>query len=334
VSDRAGPSWTEQARLVADDPQVGDRTGWTVDVEGDTIVTGSYANDAAGPDSGAAYIFFRTGTAWAQQAKLVPADAAAGDGLGYSVANDADTVVIASVSDDDGGSDSGSAYVFVRDGTTWVQQAELVADDAAASDNFGTWVDIDGDTVVVGAAGDNEASAINSGSAYVFRPTGTTWTQQAKLVAPDAAAGDQFGFGVTIDGDRVSVGAPFDDDVGANSGSVHVFTRTGTTWLHEAKIVALDAAAEDRFGTAVATNGSLLIVGAPRDGAAGSQRGSAYVFTRTGSTWNETTKLVPVDNDTGDQFGISVAISGDVIVGAHNDDDAGNNSGSAYVFAP
>jgi hypothetical protein len=168
----------------------------------------------------------------------------------------------------------------------------------------------------------------------VFRPTGTTWTQQAKLVAPDAAAGDQFGFGVTIDGDRVSVGAPFDDDVGANSGSVHVFTRTGTTWLHEAKIVALDAAAEDRFGTAVATNGSLLIVGAPRDGAAGSQRGSAYVFTRTGSTWNETTKLVPVDNDTGDQFGISVAISGDVIVGAHNDDDAGNNSGSAYVFAP
>jgi hypothetical protein len=330
----SGSGWTEQAQLVANDPQVGDRTGWSVDVSGDTIVTGSYANDAAGPDSGAGYVFFRTGTSWAQQAKLVPTDALGGDGIGYSVAIDGNTVVIASVADDGAGQDSGSAYIFVRDGSDWSQQAKLVADDAAAFDNFGTWVDIDGDTVVVGAAGDNEGPDFNTGSAYVFTRTGTVWTQQAKLVAPDAAAGDQFGFGVTIDGDRIGVGAPFDDDAGANSGSVHVFTRSGATWMSEAKIVALDAAAEDRFGTAVATNGSVLVVGAPRDGAAGSQRGSAYIYTRLGTSWSETTKLVPLDNEVGDQFGISVAISGDVIVGAHNDDVVGNNSGSAYVFAP
>lgn len=329
-----GVGWSEQAKLTATDTAIGDRNGWSVDVEGDTIVTGSYANDAGGLDSGAAYIFSRSGATWSQQAKFVPADAAAGDGIGYSVAIDGDTAVVASVSDDDAGSNSGSAYVFVRSGGVWSQQAKLVAGDADVGDNFGTWIDVDGDTVIVGAAGDNDGAIVNTGSAYVFTRSATTWSQQAKLVAADAAAGDQFGYGVTIDGDIVAVGAPFDDDAGADSGAAYVFTRSGGTWSQEAKLTAADAASPDRFGSSVATNGSVVVIGAPRDGVSGSQSGSAYVFSRSGTSWSETTKLIPADNATGDQFGISVAISGDVIVGAHNDDDAGNNSGSAYVFAP
>ncbi len=329
-----GSTWTEQAALVADDAAVGDRTGWTVDVEGDTIVAGSYGNNAAGVDSGAAYVFSRSGTAWTQQAKLVPADAATFDGLGYSVAIDGDTAVVASVSDDVVGTDSGSAYVFTRSGTTWTEQAKLVAGDGAAGDNFGFWLDIDGDTVVVGAPGHDAANATNAGAAYVFTRSGTTWAQQQKLTAPDGTANDQFGHGVTIDGDTIGIGVPFDDDAGTDSGSALVFSRSAATWTQEAKFRGADTAAGDRFGSAVATNGSVLVVGSPRDGIAGNISGSAYVFSRAGIAWSENTKLVPADNQTGDQFGISVAISGDVIVGAHNDDGAGNNSGSAYVFAP
>jgi len=330
----SGSSWSEQAELVADDAANNDLNGWTVDVDGNTVVTGAYTNDAAGSNSGAAYVFTRSGTTWSQQQKLVPADAAAEDGLGYSVAIDGDTALVASVADDDNGQDSGAAYVFVRSGSTWTEQAKLVASDGAAFDNFGFWLDVDGDTAVIGAAGDNDGGAFNTGSAYVFVRSATTWTEQAKLVASDATAGDQFGHGVTVDGDVIAVGAPFDDDVGADSGSVYLFRRVGTAWSLEDKMFALDGATLDRFGSSVATNGSVVVIGAPRDGVVGDQRGSAYVFTDTGGDWTETTKLVPADNDTGDQFGISVAISGDVIVGAHNDDDDGNNSGSAYVFAP
>jgi uncharacterized protein (DUF2147 family) len=250
------------------------------------------------------------------------------------VAIDGDTAVVAAVGDDGAGADSGSAYVFVRSGSTWTEQAKLVASDGAAADSFGTWVDVDGDTIVVGAAGDNEGADFNTGAAYVFTRSGTVWTEQAKLVAPVPDADSQFGYGVGVDGSVVVVGAPAADSVGLSSGAVHVFRRTGTSWAHEAQLLGLDTAAGDRFGSAVSTNGTSIVVGSPRNGAADSQRGAAYVFNRTAPTWTEITKLVPADNDVGDQFGISVATSGSILVGAHNDDDAGNNSGSAYVFAP
>jgi len=330
----SGSTWTEQARLVPDDPANVDFNGWAVDISGDTIIEGSYGNNAAGVDSGAAYIFARTGTTWAQQSKLVPADASTGDGIGYSVAVDGDTAVVSSVADDPLGTDSGSAYVFTRTGTSWTQQAKLVPSDGTSEDNFGTWVALDGDTLVVGAAADDDGSAVEAGSAYVFSRAGTVWTEQAKLVAPAPSTGDQFGYGVAVAGDVVAVGAPFAETAGVGSGRMYVFRRTGTAWSLVAELSASDAAAGDRFGTAVATNGSSIVIGAPYDGAAGTQRGSVYVFNRVGNNWNETTKLVPLDNDVGDQFGISVAISSSVIIGVHNDDDAGNNSGSAYVFAP
>ncbi len=334
VYTRNGPTWTEQARLVPDDPANVDFNGWAVDISEDTIIEGSYGNNAAGVDSGAAYIFARTGTTWAQQAKLIPADASTGDGIGYSVTADGDTAVVSSVADDPLGTDSGSAYVFTRTGTTWTQQAKLVPSDGAAEDNFGSWVALDDDTLVVGAAADDDGSAVEAGSAYVFSRTGTVWTEQAKLVAPAPNTGDQFGYGVAVAGDVVAVGAPFAETAGAATGRVFVFRRSGTTWSLDAQLSASDAAAADRFGYAVATNGSSIVIGAPYDGESGTQRGSVYVFNRVGSNWNEATRLAPVDNDVGDQFGISVAISGSVIIGVHNDDDAGNNSGSAYVFAP
>jgi hypothetical protein len=279
-------------------------------------------------------VFFRTGATWVQQAKLVASVASANDRLGYAVAVDGDTAVATAIGRDDAGADSGAAYVFVRNGTTWTEQAKLVASDGAAFDSFGTSVAIDGDTIVVGAAGDNAEPLFNTGAAYLFTRAGTTWTEQAKFVASAPAENDQLGSSVSLDGDVVAVGAPFADPAGDSSGAVQVYRRSGTAWAYEAQLLGLDTDGGDRFGTSVATNGTSIVVGSPRDGAANSQRGSAYVFSVTGPTWSELTKLVPADNDVGDQFGISVAVAGTVLVGVHNDDDAGNNSGSAYVFAP
>ena len=124
--------------------------------------------------------------------------------------------------DDDGGTNSGSAYVFMRSGTFWSQQVKLTASDATAGDYFGVSVSISGDYAIVGAYRD-DGDGSDSGSAYVFMRSDTTWSQQAKLTAFDAAAGDEFGFSVSISGDYAIVGAWCDDDGGTDSGSAYIF---------------------------------------------------------------------------------------------------------------
>ena len=212
----------EQAKLTASDATAGDRFGFSVSIDGNTAVVGALLHDDDGLSSGSAYVFVRSAGIWTQQAKLTASDAAANDLFGISVAIDGDTAVIGASGDRDAGFNTGSAYVFVRSGTSWTQQAKLTAGDAAADDTFGFSVSIDGDTAVVGAPFDDDAGNF-SGSAYVFVRSGTSWTQQAKLTASDAAAGDLFGFSVSIDGDTAVVGVLLDDDAGTSSGSAYVF---------------------------------------------------------------------------------------------------------------
>src|SRR6266508_458911 len=171
---------------------------------------------------------------------------------------------------------AGSAYVFVRSGTGWSQQAKLTASDAASGDRFGDAVGISGNTVVVGASD----AASDAGSAYVFVRSGTSWSQQAMLTASDAAVFDLFGRALAVSGDTAVIGAPSDDtDAGPNAGSAYVFVRSGTSWSQQAKLTASDAAAFDFFGAAVAISGDTVVVGALADDTdAGSNAGSAYVF--------------------------------------------------------
>ena len=329
---RSGTTWTQQAKLTASDGAVGDFAGISVAISGDTALVGASSADDAGIASGAAYVFVRSGTIWTEQAKLVPGDAATGDLVGFSVDLSGDTAVVAARGDDDAGNFSGSAYVFVRTGTTWTQQAKLTASDAAGFDFFGSAVAISGDTIVAGALGDDDAGSV-SGSAYVFVRSGTSWTEQAKLTASDGAAVDIFGSSVAINGDTAIAGARLHDDAGTNSGSAYVFVRSGTTWTEQTKLVPSDAAANDFFGFLVAISGDTAVVGAPLDDDDGSSSGSAYFFERTGSTWTEQSKLTTSDAASNDQFGWSVAITGDTaVVGAVTDDDGGDDSGSAYVF--
>jgi len=271
-----------------------------------------------------------------QETKLTASDAAAGDVFGRGVAISNDTIVVGAAGfDDANGTDSGSIYVFTRTGTIWTEQANLTASDGAAKDLFGEGVAIAGNTIVVGSYGDDDKGE-HSGSAYVFTRMGTTWTKQAKLTASDGAAEDMFGRRVAISNDTIVVGgAHWDDNDNCDrSGSAYVFTGSGTNWTEQAKLTASDGAVEDYFGGSVAIAEDTIVVGADGDNDKGEHSGSAYVFTRTGTTWTEQAKLTASDGAAEDLFGRFVAISNDtIVVGAHWDDnDNGDRSGSAYVF--
>ena len=220
---------------------------------------------------------------------------------------------------------------------TFTQQAKLVASDAAELDRFGLSVAISGETVVIGAPTDGTEAVANQGSAYVFVRSGGVWSLQQKLLAPDAAADDFFGISVAISGETIVVGAPFDDGAAGNAqGSAYVFVRSGGVWSQQQKLLALDAASPDHFGTSVAISGETIVVGARLMLAQrATDQGSAYVFVRSGVVWSQQQKLLASDAAAFDKFGTSVAISGEtVVVGAPGDDGAaGLNQGSAYIFA-
>jgi hypothetical protein len=322
-------NWTETQKLLASNGEVGDCFGVSVSVDGDSALIGADWDDDNGVDSGSAYVFTRTGTIWTQQAKLLASDGAAGDWFGCSVSLDRGTALIGAPRDDDNGVYAGSVYVFTYTGTTWTQQAKLLASDGAAEDWFGWSVSLDGDTAIIGAMDDDD-NGTDSGSVYVYTRTGNTWTVQAKLIASDGAVGKVFGSSVSFDGDTALIGA-FGEDNG--TGSAYVFTRTGTTWTQQAKLLASDGAAWDWFGVSVSLDGDTALIGASGFVFSENFLGSVYVFTRTGTSWTQQAKLLTSDGAAGDYFGYSVSLAGDTaFIGAWSDDDNGSSSGSAYVF--
>ena len=285
-------------------------------------------------------------SAFAQtEIKLTTDDAAVRDYFGYTVSVDGDTAVIGAHYDGDGGTLSGSAYVFSRNlggADNWGQVAKLTASDAAASDFFGISVSVDGDTAVIGAYRNDDAG-LNSGSAYVFsRNQGgaDNWGQVVKLTASDAAAGDIFGYSVSVDGDTAVIGAVYaNDDGGLSSGSAYVFSRHqggADNWGQVSKLTADDAARGDSFGNSVSVDGDTAVIGAVADRDAGRLSGSAYVFSRNqggADNWGQVTKLTASDAAEEDRFGKSVSVDGDTaVIGAYLDGNADSDGGSAYIF--
>jgi len=330
IFKRQGTSWTQDAKLMALGGAAGDRLGNSVSISGDYAIVGAPSDYDSGGNSGAAYIFKREGTSWIQQQKLIATnDASIHDKFGWSVSISRDYAIVGELGNNAFG---GSAYVFRREGTSWSQQAKLIGSDGAADNCFGCSVAISGDYAIVGAWGDSDNEASRMGSAYIFRSEGTSWTQRAKLVASDFEADDRFGYSVSISADYAIVGAHEDDDRGSDSGSAYVFKRTGTGWTQQAKLVASDGEADDWFAASVAISGNYAIVGAWGDTDNGIGSGSAYVFMREGASWTQQAKLTASDGTFGDYFGASVSISGGyAIVGALGDDSNGSNSGSAHI---
>lgn len=274
---RNGSDWVQQQKLSPSDGAAGDQFGWSVAISGDTAVIGAFRDDDHGLSTGSAYVFSRNGGSWAEQAKLTATDGTAFDEFGFSVGVSGETALIGAISDSDNGSVSGSAYVYVRSGANWFEQAKLIASDGAAGDNFGWSLAISGDIAVIGARNDDD-NGPQSGSAYVFTYTGSTWTEQAKLIASDGAAFDQFGRKAALSENTAVLGAFGRSDNGNRSGAAYVFRRSGSSWSEQAKLSASDGAAFDELGRSVAVATDTAMIGAPGDDDNGSSSGSVYIF--------------------------------------------------------
>ncbi len=331
-----------EVKLTASDAATGDLFGFAVAIDTLTAVVGTPSDDEGAVGAGSAYVFVRQGKDWVEQAKLVAGDPELADFFGFHVAVSGNTVVVGAPSDRGVADVNGKAYVFRRSGSSWSQEARLVAPDGAPDDEFGNWVSVAGDTLAVGAPGHDQPGQPDQGAAYVFVRVNGAWSLQQKLLASDgnggAAFGDEFGYSVSISGETLLVGARFDSDLAPTAGAAYVFERAGGVWIERAKLTAGDPDPVDRFGRALALEGSTAVISARLDDEAGANAGAAYVFVGSGSTWTQQTKLLAGDAEPNDVFGHSVSLNGArIVVSAHLDDDAcaadpGCDSGAAYVF--
>jgi hypothetical protein len=385
----ATPTIAQQAYAKASNTRASSAFGMSVAVSGNTLVVGApqESSNATGVDgnqadtsaanAGAAYVFVRNGTAWTQQAYLKASNTDAGDSFGTSVAIDGNTIVVGALNEDgaatgvDGdttdntAANAGAAYVFTRSGTTWSQQAYLKASNTDVGDAFGLSVAISGNLVIVGAPSESSPSkgvngdqrgntAMDSGAAYVFARTGTSWSQAAYLKPSNTQASLEFGDAVAISGTTIVVGAPWDpsnatgvngnqDDTSASgAGAAYVYAWTGAAWTQQAYLKASNTAAFARFGQSVAVSGNTVAVGS---WAINGWTGAAYVFARSGTSWSQQGLLTAASPDTNDTFGWSVAVAGDtVVVGAPGEassatgingsqtSNASPGAGAAYSF--
>ncbi len=275
VFERSGSTWHQVAKLVHADAAPSDILGWNLSIDGDTIVSGAHFNDDAGSRSGSAYVFVRgAGGQWAQQAKLTASDAAADDEFGHDVAVSGDTILVGAYQDDDDGSSSGSVYVFERSGTTWTQTAKLTASDANTGYHFGRFLDLDGDTAVIGSPLHHP---LNFGRAYVFERRGASWTETAQLTADVLTSQEWFASAVSLDGDVVLIGSFY--IIGNHPGEVYLFQRDESgQWTRDANPMAGDGVNGDGFGRSVALAGAVGLVSADANDDNGPDSGSVYVF--------------------------------------------------------
>jgi hypothetical protein len=275
VFSRVGAVWVQQQRIFASDAAAGDRFGVSVSVKADCIVVGAYGDDK---DTGAAYVFVRTGSVWSEQQKLTASDRAQGDHFGYAVAMDANTILIGAYNDEhlEG---TGSVYVFERQGPTWIEQNVMRASDSNRWDYFGCSVALDGNLAVIGAYECEVNTVPDAGAAYVFIKTDTGWTEQQKLIdINDPNMGEDFGKSVAIASGSIFVGCVYDSVNGEKTGSVFEFVRTGDTWVQHDRLAAAGGRPGDEFGASVFACGQHLIVGASCADDNGANSGSAYIF--------------------------------------------------------
>jgi len=217
VFTRMAGVWSPQQKLIASDAELNDQHGWSADISGDTAILGAIGEDDGGNGAGAAYVFTRSAGVWTEEMKLVASDATMDNAFGWSVSIDGDTAVVGAPMSTGGG----AAYVFTRSGGMWTQQQKLTADDGATGDQFGMSIDLEGETVVVGAPGDDDGGS-SAGSAYVFVRTAGVWTQRQKIAANDPSVSAMFGE-VAISGNSIVVGAEGGGVMTPGSGSAYFF---------------------------------------------------------------------------------------------------------------
>lgn len=325
IQDAGATSAPSSVSLSASDGIANDDFGFTVALSGSTALIGKchYVVGSNGCD-GAVYVFSFDGNSWTQQQKLTASDEASTDSFGMSIALSGNTALIGAPYKLSG---YGAVYVFSFNGSTWVEQQRLIASDAKVNDFFGTSVALSGASALVGEPnGSNTAP----GTAYVFTLNGGTWSQQQELTASDGAVGDDFSRSVALSGSTALIGAPYKNVGGSRSqGAVYVFANDGSMWSQQQELTASDGAPNNDFGTSVALQNDIALVGAPTKA-----NGTAYEFTFNGTSWTQHQELTASDGAAGDQFAFGVMLSGKTALFGAPNRTIGSNAqqGAAYVF--
>ena len=320
---RTGTGWHQQATLTPRDPFAARFFGSAVAIEGDFAVVGASKEDPGG----VVYVYHCSQAGWTEQARLTSNNVALSDQFGASVASQGAYVVVGAPMKN---AARGMVYVFMRRGSTWVEEARLEAPDAVEGSRFGTSVAISGGRIIVGAPGRDADEVQGAGAAYLFEGEGNRWRLQAQLTVGDAAPGDHFGSSVALDGDRALIGAYLaNHSAGDDAGAAYVYERFGTKWYQQARLASPKAAAQDLFGWSVALAGDVAVVGAYLADYAGYEdRGGAYIFQRDGTAWYPVTLLTTAEAVPRAWFSFHVAVSGThVIVGAPFE-----RTGRAYIY--
>ncbi|MBS0196469.1 MAG: hypothetical protein JSR77_06905 [Planctomycetes bacterium] len=330
---RSGLAWTQVTKLTASDRAAGDNFGQAVAIDGDYAAVGSPNDGYSGFNAlGSVYIFHRINGVWTQEFNiLAPASGLRGNfnRFGNSVKLSGNTIAIAAQYED---SSRGAAYVFVRSGTSWTLQQRFQPAGMPGSAFFGSEVGLDGDTLVVGAQGDNTGNGFATGSAYVFGRSGTVWSQQAKLVGTSTTSSDQFGRFVGVGGDRCVICSPLE----TASGVSYVYRKVGASWVQEQRLLPAVPASTSYYGMslAISHDATRMIVGFDHAGPA--IDGSVDVLTRSGNTWTRLTTLRSSDASNAHNFAISAALDADTVIVGDEENDFGGfaSPGAAYAFMP
>lgn len=389
VFGRSGSNWVLQAYLKAPNPGTNDHFGVSAAISGDIIVVGAWLEDSAATgvngatgseaaaDSGAAYVYVRSGATWAYNAYLKASNTGAADGFGYAVGISGNTIVVGALYEDSSGvgpggvqtnnnaPNSGAAYVFTRSGNSWTQQAYLKPSNTGSEDLFAISVAVDANTIVVGASQEDSGArtingaqtdtALEAGAAYVFVRNGAAWSQQAYLKTSNADAGDRFGHSVSVRGDLLVAGAISEagaatlvngnqaSNAMAQAGAAYVFQRTGAAWAQQAYLKSSNPDQQDQFGMSVAAGEHSVLIGVSHEdssaqltdgNAADNGRidsGAAFLFVRNGTTWTKEAYLKASASERGGRFGWSVAMSGDRAIVGSSGDFTNNYTGSGFA---
>jgi hypothetical protein len=268
--------WVEEDRLAPSDGTSQDNFGESVSVSGDRVAAGA---------AGAVYVFRRTETGWIEEQKLVPWDGVTDNFFGWSdVAISEDLIVIGAESDRDAGVEAGAAYVFRHNAIAWEPEQKLVASDAHGYEGFGQALDSDNGRIVIGSRAHRHGNG-GTGWVYVYRYIDGSWKEESHFTGKDTEYLDAFGLRVSLSGDSILVGAPYQEDFLANAGAVYAFHLEENAWLEERKLVPPGLQVNDLVGGgALALNDTLAIFGHPN--AVAPSWGNTYVYERSGASWS------------------------------------------------
>ena len=310
--------------------------GTSCDISGNYAVVGA-KNDSVGTTGfqGAAYVFEKVNGQWLHRARLVALDGSYANYFGTSVAIEGDYIVVGAPKAKVGSTEPGAAYVFIRNGLSWTQQAKIYANNASGPfPDFGLSVDIAGASVIVGAPGQNVGVNSQQGSSYVFNRSGVAWTLVKEIQRLNGVALDYFGQSVSMKGDIAVIGTPYADVAGkTNVGAASVFLRSGNNFSLMSELTLPSGLANNHMGWSVSVDAGRIAVGIPNAGISNINTGWAALYKRQGNTWYFEDMVAPA-HPVPMKFGTSVVLIGNLLLVGAPEEELGGfvQRGSVYLY--